>query len=220
MVIASLLLVIGIGIGFLLVMDNEEEEWVVSSAETKSHTPRSRSKEKKVEKRDDASLAKRISTYMQRMGILEYKQNLEAAGFALYNLDGEEIRLEDFRGKVVFLNFWATWCGPCRMEMPAMERLYGEFRDQNFAMLAVSIDHEDAEVVAEFANSFGLSFPILLDPGESVSSMYGVHSIPTTYLINSDGILIGIAHGARDWDNKTARNLIRALIETSQRFKP
>jgi|GEM_PF-295993 len=183
--------------------------------ETTSHAPPARSPEKN----QGPERAEKISSYLRQMAIQPFKQSLEAPDFALPGLINEEIRLSHFRGSLVLLNFWATWCGPCRMEMPAMEKLYREFKDQNFVILAISIDRDEARAVAHFADSFHLSFPILLDPEGITSSMYAVTSIPTTYLVDPEGILIGGARGSRAWDQDSARNLIRTLLDRPGRTK-
>lgn len=124
-----------------------------------------------------------------------------------------EISLVDYRGKAVFINFWATWCPPCREEMPTMQKLYNIFREANFMLLAVSIDRTGSRAVTPYMEEMGLTFPGLLNPDSSVSRKYGVVSLPTTFLIDCEGYIVGKAIGARDWASGTAVNLIKALLE-------
>jgi thiol-disulfide isomerase/thioredoxin len=151
---------------------------------------------------------------MEELGIIKLNQKIKAPNFALEDLNGNEVKLEDFRGKIVFLNFWATWCPPCRAEMPSMEKLYFVFKDRDFAMLAVDL-RENGKKVKAFKDRFKLSFPILLDLDGTTGLTYGVLSIPTTYLVDQEGYLIGGALGARDWARKEAFGLINQLLKTS-----
>lgn len=123
----------------------------------------------------------------------------EAPGFELPRLDGAAVRLADQRGKVVLLNFWATWCKPCEDEMPAMQRLYERLAGTDFELLAVSVDEERTPVDA-FRERLGLAFPILLDPGKAVAAAYQTHRFPETYLIDRDGRILARYIGPRSWD--------------------
>jgi peroxiredoxin len=135
-----------------------------------------------------------------------------APDFVLPTLDGREVRLSDYRGHVVFLNFWATWCGPCKVEMPAMERLYREYRRQGFAILAVSTDEEGAAVTRPFRDSLGLSFTIAHDPEMIAGRLYGVRTLPITFLVNREGVITHKIFGARDWQEPEAREGIQRLL--------
>ena len=134
----------------------------------------------------------------------------EAPGFALPRLDGTTVRLEDLRGKVVLLNFWATWCKPCEDEMPAMQRLYEGLAGADFEMLAVSVDEKRAPVEA-FQKRLGLGFPILHDPARRVSEAYQTYRYPESYLIDRDGRILARYIGPRDWDAAVYRDRIRRL---------
>jgi peroxiredoxin len=136
----------------------------------------------------------------------------EAPDFTLPDLDGRPVRLRDLRGKLVFLNIWATWCPPCRLEMPSMERLYQTFKRTAFAMLAVSIDRHGGEVVKPFMEELELTFPALLDQKSEVARQYGLRGLPTTYLIDPEGRLIGAAVGGRDWSSTEAKALMAGLL--------
>jgi peroxiredoxin len=109
-----------------------------------------------------------------------------APDFTLEDLDGNPVRLADQQGQVVLVNFWATWCGPCRLEMPELQARYDALKDQGFTVLAVNLD-EPRDDAALFAQDLGLSFPVLLDPGATVNDRYRVRGYPTTYFIDRDG---------------------------------
>jgi len=132
--------------------------------------------------------------------------------FTLQNLEGKTVDLESFRGKVIFINFWATWCVPCRAEMPLMEKLYQDLKDKDFVMLAVSEDLEGKSVVEPYVKEFKLTFPVLLDPDLAINSLYGIRAIPETFLIDKTGIITHKIPGARDWTQKEMRELIAKLL--------
>jgi peroxiredoxin len=127
---------------------------------------------------------------------------------------GEEtLTLSDLRGKVVFLNFWATWCPPCRDEMPSMESLYNRFRDREFEMLAVNC-MEEAAIVRNFKEEYNLTFPILLDSDGRVSNAYGIRAIPMTFLINKDGRIVVRFVGSIDWDTPEIHKALEMLLNS------
>jgi cytochrome c biogenesis protein CcmG/thiol:disulfide interchange protein DsbE len=133
-----------------------------------------------------------------------------APEFTLPNSDGQQVSLRQYRGKVVFLNFWATWCIPCREEMPAIERLHQTYQD----LAVISIDlKESAEQVKAFFQKHGLSFPALLDQSGAVFRDYLVAGMPTTYLIGRDGNLLARGVGGRDWTRAEATQLIKELLK-------
>ncbi len=137
-----------------------------------------------------------------------------APDFALPMLNGEVVRLSDFRDRVVFLNIWATWCGPCRSEMPSMEKLYQELKGEAFEMLAVSIDALGAKAVAPFVAEHKLNFPILLDVKGTLQELYSTTGVPETFIIDKNGIVVHKAIGARDWASPA---IINALKDLSQK---
>jgi peroxiredoxin len=134
-----------------------------------------------------------------------------AADFTVPGLTGGPLRLSDLKGKVVFLNFWATWCPPCKEEMPSMERLYRRYKDKGFTILAVSIDANTA-AVAPFVKWLKLTFPIGLDPKMTVANQYSVRGLPSTFLIDKRGAIAAVAIGPRDWDGKAAHAAIESLL--------
>ena len=124
-----------------------------------------------------------------------------APEFSLKQRDGKVVNLRDLRGKVVFLNFWATWCAPCRNEMPAMEVLHRKMKDRNFAMLAISGDQDGWASVEPFVSRLGLTFPILLDSEQKAAISYRAFRFPETFVINAEGIIIDKRLGAAPWEH-------------------
>ena len=123
-------------------------------------------------------------------------EGFPAPDFELKTLDGEPISLSDMRGKAVLINFWASWCPPCRSEMPAMQQIYEEYGPDEFVILAVNSTHQDRLTDAEsFVAERGLTFPILLDTQGQVSSTYQVRSLPTSFFVDRDGIIREIVIG-------------------------
>lgn len=138
----------------------------------------------------------------------------EAPNFALRDLAGHVVSLSQLRGKVVLLNFWATWCGPCRVEMPAMEQLYRTLPRREFEILAVSTDPQGAAVTRPFQREMGFTFPILHDSEYRVGLAYGARTIPITFMVDRRGIVRQKIFGARDWDSPEARDLIQTLMKS------
>ncbi|MGQ0600577.1 MAG: TlpA family protein disulfide reductase, partial [Anaerolineales bacterium] len=112
-----------------------------------------------------------------------------APEFVLKDLSGNTVRLSDYAGKPVLINFWATWCGPCRAEMPAIEDRYKTYASSNFVVLAVNVD-EPADLVSPYVKELGLTFPILLDTGASVTELYRVLGFPTSYWVDGKGVIV------------------------------
>lgn len=139
----------------------------------------------------------------------------EAPSFALQNLEGNTVRLEDHRGKVVFLNIWATWCEPCREEMPSMEVLYKKLRGRPFEILAVSVD-STPEPVKPFVDEFNLTFPILLDTRKKITRLYRATGVPETFIIGADGVIAEKVIGPRNWAAKGNVELIVGLVEEAE----
>ena len=131
--------------------------------------------------------------------LAETEKTLAAPDFTLKSLSGEEVSLIQQRGNYVLVNFWATWCGPCKMEMPSLETLHQRFKSKNFSLLVISNDMFGARVVEPFIKAHNLSFTVLLDQQLQASNKFGVVSLPTTFMIDPEGKLIGELRGAEDW---------------------
>jgi peroxiredoxin len=137
-----------------------------------------------------------------------------APNFQLRDLDGHLVALSDMRGKVVLLNFWATWCGPCRVEMPAMEKLYRTFLRKDFEILAVSTDAQGELVTRPFQQENRLTFPILHDADYIVGLTYGARTLPMTFMVDREGVIRHQIFGARDWGAPEARQLVQMLMKS------
>ena len=140
------------------------------------------------------------------------KGDKKAPDFSLLDLHGKKVGLKQFRGKIILLNFWATWCGPCKEEMPFLEILHQQFKEKDFVVVTVSVDYEEAKLVREFVNKQRYTFPVLLDPKCEVLDLFEVKAIPTTFIIDKKGKMLGRAIGPRDWKCQEAISLISVLI--------
>lgn len=136
-----------------------------------------------------------------------------AANFAAQDLQGRPVHFADLRGKVVLLNFWATWCPPCRKEMPAMERLHRAYRERGLVVLAVTAqDASPLDEVKRFAASGGLTFPVWHDRDNVAGRRYGIPGVPTSYLVTHDGQLAYRVLGEYDWSGREAIGAIELLL--------
>jgi peroxiredoxin len=136
-----------------------------------------------------------------------------APDFTLRSMDGPNLRLQEQRGRVVMINFWATWCGPCRQEMPHLAKLYDKYRGSGFELLAVNVDEEQAKAIG-LAQKLDLKFPVLFD-GEKkqVSGLYDLKAMPSTVIIDRDGRVRYIHRGYRDGYEITYDQQIRDLLK-------
>ena len=133
--------------------------------------------------------------------------------FEVATPEGGTLSLAEYRGRVVLLNFWATWCEPCKEEMPAMERLYQKHRAQGLVVLAVSNDSEGStRRVARFIKESGFSFPVGLDPRMKVANLYRVRVLPSSMVIDRKGALSFIALGPREWDKPAAHQFFESIL--------
>jgi peroxiredoxin len=139
-----------------------------------------------------------------------------APDFSLRDLDGNVRPLASFRGRVVLLSFWATWCPPCRTEMPMLETLFQAYKDHDFEVVTIASDGQGVEVVQPFVTQLHLRFTTLLDTTGQVTRLYGVTSLPTTYLLDREGRLVTVAIGTHDWAKADARALIMSLFDPVQ----
>ena len=148
---------------------------------------------------------------VEALGLRLFGPGVEAPDFELEYLDGGKRTLSSFRGQVVFLNFWATWCPPCREEMPSMQELHEQLSDSGLAILAVDLQ-EPKSAVQKYIDEFELSFHIPLDIDGKVGATYGVRSIPTTYIIDREGMVLAVAIGGRDWSSDDSIRYFNDLL--------
>ena len=136
-----------------------------------------------------------------------------APRFSLRNLKGNMEGLDDYLGKVIVVNFWATWCVPCVKEMPSFESLYRRYRSQGLTLLAVSLDKGDSTKVQEFADKYKLSFPILLDTEGVAEKLYPSFSIPFTYVVDKQGRVVARVDGAKNWESSETFEAVEHLLK-------
>jgi peroxiredoxin len=135
-----------------------------------------------------------------------------APDFVSENLRGGNTGLADYKGKIVLLNFWATWCMPCRAEMPGMETLWQKYKEQGLVIAAVSVDEGSRGRIETFSKLLDLSFPILLDPESEVSDLYKVSNMPTSFLIDRNGKIISRIVGTEEWASPEAVQLVEDIL--------
>ena len=146
------------------------------------------------------------------MKISRVAPDTTAAAFNLTSLDGTSIQLADMKGKVVLVNFWATWCGPCKDEMPAFERLRQKLDPDRFAVLTITTDLQ-RDGIKQFLTNLHVQLPVLFDDDQDVSQAYLVRALPTTVLIDGRGTLVGRAIGPREWDTAQSVHLLQSLSQ-------
>ncbi|MDE2059397.1 MAG: TlpA family protein disulfide reductase [candidate division NC10 bacterium] len=136
-----------------------------------------------------------------------------APDFTLKTLEGNTIRLSELRGKkVVLINFWASWCPPCRLEMPTMQQIYSEYKERGFEILAVNIESDAKQEIRDFVKELRLTFPILLDPDMKVTRKFHVIGLPVSVLIDRQGIVRAKEIGYHDWTTKASRTQVEKLL--------
>ena len=156
---------------------------------------------------------KNLSQLFEEMGIVQLDEPVPIpVEVQLTDLKGRSVSFSEFKGKILFVNFWATWCPPCREEMPSMEKLHARLKQKDFVILAVDL-MEPASKVEAFFQEFKLTFMALLDSNGEVGSLFGIRSIPTTLILDKNGMIIGIAVGPRDWASKKSITLFESLID-------
>jgi peroxiredoxin len=150
---------------------------------------------------------------MNQTGQARLGRGAEAPIFTLPSLDGAMVSLADQKGKVVFLNIWATWCPPCVEEMPSMEKLYQQLKGEDFEILAVSIDKNGADAVLPFMKQHKLNFTTLIDSKEILKNKYQTTGVPETFIIDKNGFIVEKVIGPRDWSTPGAISFFRKLIQ-------
>lgn len=157
--------------------------------------------------------AEGTDTLLLKADIKPIKGNPSAPNFFLQDLNGKKVELKHFRGKVVLLSFWATWCGPCKEEMPSKEVLYQMYNGKNFTLLAVSVDYDEKKKVKDFIHKHRYTFPVLIDPQCVTLDLFGIKGIPATILIDKNGRMVGRSVGPKDWKSPEIVSLLNYLLE-------
>jgi len=149
----------------------------------------------------------------EKAGVVELKEGQPAPGFTLLTLDGGRASLTDHLDKLVVLNFWATWCQPCTVEMPSLEALWRRYRDRGLIVVGVCVDRGAPKALLEpYVRNLKLTFPILLDPDSKTSDRWRVTALPATFLVRPGGEVAGMAMGAREWNSDEMRALVERLL--------
>jgi thiol-disulfide isomerase/thioredoxin len=143
-------------------------------------------------------------------GLTPLPDKPQAPDFVLSDMDGREYRLRAFRGKVLIVNFWATWCPPCRAEMPSMQRAWEQLKREGILLLAINVG-EDRDAVFRFGADYPVDFPLLLDSDAKVAEAWPMQGLPTTFVVDPQGRLVYRAIGAREWDDPQLLSPVRAL---------
>ena len=161
--------------------------------------------------RDGDTAEKTVLQVMADLGF-EPARKEARVDFELAALDGSTRTLDDYAGSYVLLNFWATWCAPCRIEMPALERLHQELADGGLRVVGVDLGEETADV-ERFVEETGITFEIVIDDDLSTGRLYAARSLPMTYILDPEGTIVARAIGVRDWDSEPMRSMFAALVE-------
>jgi peroxiredoxin len=149
----------------------------------------------------------------EKAGVVELKEGQPAPAFTLGALDGGRASLADHRDKLVVLNFWATWCQPCALEMPSLEALWRRYRERGLVVVGVSVDRGSPRGLLEpYVRNLKLTFPILLDPDSKTSDGWRVTALPATFIVRPGGEVTGMAVGAREWNSAEMRALVERLL--------
>jgi peroxiredoxin len=154
----------------------------------------------------------------EKAGISEFKAGQRGPALSLVQLGGARTSLQSFDDKLVVLNFWATWCTPCTLEMPTLEALWQDYRDRGLVVLAVSLDRGAPRALLDpYVKHLALTFPILLDPDMAAANAWRVTGLPTTFLVRPGGDVVGVAIGPREWNSGQMRSLLEPMLPARER---
>lgn len=149
----------------------------------------------------------------ERAGVSELKAGQRALAFQLESFSGGRAALADWTGALVILNFWATWCTPCTLEMPTLESLWRQYRERGLVVVGISVDAgAPRNVIGPYLSNLGLTFPVLLDPDMRTAQAWRVTGLPATFIVGPQGDVVGMAIGAREWDSAEMRTLLENLL--------
>jgi peroxiredoxin len=154
-----------------------------------------------------------VADPFERAGVTEFTEGQRGPAFRLARLEGGHASLDDFRGRLVVLNFWATWCTPCTVEMPTLEALWREYRDRGLVVVGISVDRGAPRALLDpYVQALTLTFPILLDPEMATATAWRVTGIPATFIVRPDGSVAGLAVGAREWNGAPMTALLEPML--------
>ncbi len=151
-----------------------------------------------------------LEPLFKEMGVVQIPPAADPVEIQLKDQNGRMTSLSEFRGKIVFINFWTTWCLACVIEMPSMEKLHQKFKDKDFVMMGINLQESDATVL-KFFKEYKLTFTTLLDSTGDVGTVFRIRGIPTTFILDKNGIIIGKAMGPREWDSRDSFALFEYL---------
>ena len=152
-----------------------------------------------------------VAPLLKPLDLAGYPSRTTPPHFSGSTVDARRLAVEDLRGKVVLVNFWASWCAECRPEMPVFERLHRELAPKGLAIVGVNAREERA-AIRRYASELGLTFPLILAPDGKINASYGVVGLPTTFVVARDGRVVALAVGPREWASAPARALLQALL--------
>jgi len=152
-----------------------------------------------------------VTELLKRLDLVTYRAGTHAPDFAGRTTADRRVSLSELRGKVVVVNFWASWCLECRPEMPVLENLHRELASRGLAIVGVNA-REEARAITRYAKQLGLTFPLVLDPAGKINDLYGVIGLPTTFVVARDGRAVAFAVGPRPWGSPPARALLETLL--------
>jgi peroxiredoxin len=154
-----------------------------------------------------------VADPFERAGVTELKEGQRGPAFRLATLDGGQASLDEWKDKLVILNFWATWCQPCTLEMPTLEALWREQKERGLVVVAISVDRGAPRAVIDpYVKNLGLTFPILLDPDAATAGAWRVTGLPATFVIRPGGEVAGFAIGAREWNSAEMLELLGSML--------
>jgi len=159
-----------------------------------------------------APSASAAADFFKALGATQFEERVEISDFSLPSVGGDEVKLSDFEGKVILLNFWATSCAYCRMERPALQTMYDKYKDKEFVVISVSVDRTSIDTVKKYVEEHEITFLNLHDQKFEVASEYGVRGVPVTLFIDKKGKVVGGVLGPRPWDSEEANGLIEQLL--------
>jgi thiol-disulfide isomerase/thioredoxin len=152
-----------------------------------------------------------MASLLKPLDLAGYPTRTTPPHFSGSTIDARRLAIDDLRGKVVLVNFWASWCAECRPEMPVFERLHRELAPKGLAVVGVNAREERA-AIHRYATELGLTFPLVLDHDGKINAAYGVVGLPTTFVVARDGRVVALAVGPREWAGASARALFHALL--------